>query len=334
MKSILLNADTPFLSNKIFDITDKKYNRDNCLMPYYQLQQSLRSQGYNLQTIDCGDIHSAEYIIFFDLPKNNIFFRKCIEAGLQEKMIFWLLEPPAVSRRNWNRKLHKNFLKVFTWNDALVDNKKYFKIFYPQPQLPATEFISFTQRKLCTLIAGNKKSRHPLELYSERIRAIKAFEKLCPDQFDFYGNGWNKPNQKIQRLFPFLTPHFHSYRGPIADKSAVLSQYKFSICYENFLGSQEYDGYITEKILDCFMSQCVPVYLGASNITTYIPKETFIDKRNFSSYNDLFTYLSNMSAEEHANYLANINRYLNSDLFHKNFSTESFIKLMLKHLIK
>ncbi|WP_226896450.1 glycosyltransferase family 10 domain-containing protein [Poseidonibacter ostreae] len=58
-------------------------------------------------------------------------------------------------------------------------------------------------------------------------------------------------------------------------------------------------GYITEKIFDSFFAGCVPVYLGADNITEHIPKECFIDKREFDTYEKLYKYLKNMSDEEY-----------------------------------
>jgi hypothetical protein len=60
-----------------------------------------------------------------------------------------------------------------------------------------------------------------------------------------------------------------------------LEKYKFSICYEN---ARDTPGYITEKIFDCFFAGCVPIYWGANNITDHIPKECFIDKRDFEDY--------------------------------------------------
>jgi hypothetical protein len=37
-----------------------------------------------------------------------------------------------------------------------------------------------------------KKINHPLELYSKRVEAIKWFEKNHPEDFDFYGIGWDR----------------------------------------------------------------------------------------------------------------------------------------------
>ncbi len=121
-----------------------------------------------------------------------------------------------------------------------------------------------------------KKSVTRCELYSERIRAIRWFEKNQPSQFDLYGKGWDltlPPNLSpfrpvLQPLYDLVFPHYPSYRGGITSKRAILKHYKFSICYEN---ARDIPGYITEKIFDCFFAGCVPVYLGASNVTDYIP---------------------------------------------------------------
>ncbi|HON84209.1 MAG TPA: glycosyltransferase family 10, partial [Caldisericia bacterium] len=51
--------------------------------------------------------------------------------------------------------------------------------------------------------------------------------------------------------------------------------------------------YVTEKIFDCFLSKCIPIYLGAYNIEQIIPKELFIDYRIFENDN-LSLYLKSM----------------------------------------
>lgn len=47
--------------------------------------------------------------------------------------------------------------------------------------------------------------------------------------------------------------------GPlVADKLHLQNQYKFAIACENMIAT----GYITEKLLDCFVSDTVPIYIG------------------------------------------------------------------------
>ena len=129
---------------------------------------------------------------------------------------------------------------------------------------------------------------------------------ICED-FDLYGRGW--PTE------------LKSYRGPIARKSDVLKQYKFSICYENI---KNIPGYITEKMFDCFRAGCVPVYWGASNVNDYIPKNCFIDRTQFASNEELYQYLKNMNAQEYEEYICAIKSFLQSPQAQR-FSIDNFI---------
>lgn len=81
---------------------------------------------------------------------------------------------------------------------------------------------------------------------------------------------------------------FENAMGTVESKAITLAKYKFCICYENM---RDVKGYITEKIFDCFMAGCVPIYWGASNITDYIPADCFIDRRTFTSMEELYVFM-------------------------------------------
>ena len=89
-----------------------------------------------------------------------------------------------------------------------------------------------------------------------------------------------------------------------------MSQYKFSICFENMSHQQ---GYITEKIRDSFKAKCVPIYRGAENITDYIPENCFIDYRKFKNNDNLLEYLNTMEESIYNNYITNIEYFLSTD---------------------
>ena len=56
----------------------------------------------------------------------------------------------------------------------------------------------------------------------------------------------------------------------------------------------------------------MPVYLGATNITDYIPQECFIDRRAFASDQELYLFLKRMDQETYEHYITAIQRYLAS----------------------
>jgi len=90
----------------------------------------------------------------------------------------------------------------------------------------------------------------------------------------------------------------------------VLKNYKFTLCFENTKGSR---GYITEKIFDCFAAATVPIYYGAPNVGDYIPKECFIDFRNFRNYESLYTFLHEMTVIDYQSYLDAVKEFIKTE---------------------
>lgn len=56
----------------------------------------------------------------------------------------------------------------------------------------------------------------------------------------------------------------------------VLNKYKFIICFENSYGN----GYITEKIFNCFFARAIPIYKGSPIVTNYFNSDAFISIQN------------------------------------------------------
>ena len=49
----------------------------------------------------------------------------------QNKLVLFLWEPPTVEPEGYAPEVLEHFGKVFTWDDDLVDNQKFFKFHYP-----------------------------------------------------------------------------------------------------------------------------------------------------------------------------------------------------------
>jgi len=258
----------------------------------------------------------------------------------KNKSYLLLFESELIRPDNWDLEKHKCFNKIFTWNDEFVDNVKYFKINFSSEFPVSIQKNIASKKKLCTLIAGNKVVSHPLELYSKRIEAIRWFERNRPMDFDLYGIGWGEYNftgprifralNKIKPLTKLLAPKFPSYQGVVNEKKLTLEKYKFCICYEN---AKDIPGYITEKIFDCFVAGCVPIYWGANNINEYIPNNCFIDKRKFDDYECLYEFISTMGDDKYLTYLNNIEKFLNGKNCYQ-FSHEYFTKTITTTIFK
>lgn len=306
----------PLNSNKILihpgawvDLFSSTFNRDDSLLPIWQLRGFAERVGYEFKQISSfKGLDDFKYLIVFEVPVENL---EELKQYPKEKLILFLWEPPSVKPDNYRKEFHNYFSKIYTWNDDLVDNKKYFKLHYPVLREFTKNYVDFHSKKLCTLVACNKNSSFPNELYSERRNIINFFEAAHPDDFTLYGKWW--PSS-------YLT-----YKGPINKKEDIIKNYRFSITYENVRGIP---GYVTEKVFDAFQAGSVPVYLGASNILDYVPKECFISRTDFKDNEELYSFLKNMSETEYNVYIENIKKFLVSEKA-KDFSSKNFVTLFM-----
>jgi alpha(1,3/1,4) fucosyltransferase len=250
-------------------------------------------------------------IVFMNMP-NHLYRDYQVRNLPKDKLVLFMWEPPMHEKKMYYKKLHDCIGRVYTWDDDLVDNIKYFKFYYPVLTLMLTDIPSFEEKKFCTMIAGANLSEKfpkefPDELYTARKNIVVFFEQSGEKGFDLYGRGWDSA------VFP-------SYRGKVSDKLSVMKQYRFAICYEN---TQNIRGYVTEKIFDCFAAGTIPVYLGATNITDYVPKDCFIDRRDFATLEELHVFLKQMDKTTFDGYIQRIAAYLQSDQAQL-FSQENF----------
>ena len=100
-------------------------------------------------------------------------------------------------------------------------------------------------KKFCAAVISNCFSRFRLEF----IKQLSKYKKV-----DMGGHCKNNINKTI------------------LNKTYFLSEYKFSIAMENSKG----DGYISEKIIDSFIAETIPIYFGDYTIDEFINQNTYI----------------------------------------------------------
>ena len=74
------------------------------------------------------------------------------------------------------------------------------------------------------------------------------------------------------------------------DKKGFLSSYKFSIAMENRQGQ----GYVSEKILDSFISGTISIYYGGYMVDEFINPKAFILIRGESDIKQKIEYMINL----------------------------------------
>jgi hypothetical protein len=124
--------------------------------------------------------------------------------------------------------------------------------------------MASSKRKLACAFIGNP---HPM-----RSRAIEALSRS--GVVDVFGNSVGKPVQY---------------------KADVAKDYKYMICFENDL----YPGYVTEKLLDAYLSGTVPFYWGDLGNDQHVNRQCFLNLSDFSSLEDAVSHLSAIDDEQY-----------------------------------
>jgi hypothetical protein len=137
---------------------------------------------------------------------------------------------------------------------------------------------------------------------SDEWTGIEGIGKFCKkNKIDLYGRNWKLHLNRRVLWWKYLMSYpsiMSCYKGSVISKYQALSNYKYSICFENSV----INGYITEKIFDCFYVGTVPIYYGAPDINKYVNPKAFINFKDFSSIQDLEKYIEGLSDSDYEEY--------------------------------
>lgn len=172
------------------------------------------------------------------------------------------------------------------------------------------ELFNQDRRDMLVMIQGNKFPVIPFQdLYGLRIGAINYFGHVSG--FSLYGKNWDSITV-YPRLLNWKAVK-NCYRGtiPFGKKFDFLAMSKFCLCFEN----SAMNGYVTERIFDAFAVGTIPIYLGAPDISDFVPKGCFIDFREFGNFKALHKYLLGLSESDIQMYKKRILAFINSERF-------------------
>ncbi|MBS0626296.1 MAG: hypothetical protein JSS32_09625 [Verrucomicrobia bacterium] len=285
--------------------------RDEIARPYVLLREEIEKAGYKVACTQNAQ-NLTDFAALFSLANMSQQLLQNLHRYPSEKCVIAIYEPPSNYAYMYDRRLGQFFKTILTMFDDIVDNKLYYKFYHPQPHTEKIDNIpDFTEKKFCIMVQANLTSSHPDELYSERAKLAKF---LANEEFDLYGRLWEG---------------YSAFKGRLVEKKPVIKNYKFFIAYENMRNQR---GYVTERIFDAFYGGTVPVYWGADNITDYVPKECFIDRREFTSNEDLLKFLKSVDKKQYDAYLEAIDAYIKGPQGFP-FSGAGFAKLITNSIL-
>lgn len=319
-------SDIDFFSGDI--VLEKIKNGHINANDVFIIQDSNSYHGYQLINkgcspflITCLESPLYAYNFYDNVNKVSRNFRvRILFDGLLKKLspnsgINEVLKFPTYGSHQLNRVMINWETKKLL---VLVASNKHFNIDFKIPNFDKWIYYLYWLREiLLRVLSKSRRDAKKVELLSLRREYVKYFSAI--NCLDIFGNGW-------EEYFKLNNLPVVSIKGKCEDKIEAISSYKFALCFENV----RYDGYVTEKVLDCFIAGVIPIYLGADNITEFIPKDAFIDARNFKSFKDLEIFITNLSERDASVYLKAADMFLKKD---PSFSFEAFSDKIFNYFI-
>lgn len=325
----------------MFDSAPAKYGGDNLMAPWIALRDHFAARGI--------PVHTADRLPRYDDGVRKLYFavstlQRYRELARRPDVLlstYIAMECPVVEPGPYRElpRARPYFRRVLTWSDPesllpftgqRVDCERFM---WPQSFDRVHEDIWRNRdRRFLVMINANKLPRlYWQELYTARLRAVEFFQRY--DEIDLYGPNWDRMPNRVGRSW--LPPRFsrayrvfwefrqrnwpdplylaasRAHKGRAESKSETLGRYTFALCFENMV----LKGWMTEKIFDCFFAGTVPVYWGAPDVLDWVPRECFIDMRDFRDFAHLRDHLHGLSPTAIENYREAAREYLRSTRF-------------------
>jgi GR25 family glycosyltransferase involved in LPS biosynthesis len=239
-----------------------------------------------------SDDNFIDFYVIINKPQNNTFYEP-------EKTIIFQMEPYCYhpnqtwgvkSWGEWSEPDLNKFLYVGSHKYSLNNCQWQLSLNYNYLN---NNFINKTNNKILSTICSDKNTDEGHQL---RINFFKYLELKNNREFEF--DVWGGINSIFK---------FKNNKGLLTmeNKHKGIAPYKYYIMFENNFENN----YVTEKLWEPIICECLCFYIGAPNVTNYINPEAFIilnpndfDKNfeiiNNSIKNDLWSKKINLIREE------------------------------------
>ena len=186
---------------------------------------------------DCG---AADYAICFGQGLSHVQYDSCVKILMQGEN----------STPNFNDYDYAVGFDHLDFGDRYLRMPLY--PFWRKPFLMLDECRMkdpeiLLRRKFCSFVVSNAAFGDPMRQ--------KFFERLSKYKKVDSGGRW-----------------MNNVGGPVKDKLDFCRGYKFNIAFEN----SAYDGYTTEKIMEAYAAESVPIYFGNPTIETDFRLESMV----------------------------------------------------------
>ncbi|MDO4948770.1 MAG: glycosyltransferase family 10 [Bacteroidales bacterium] len=116
-----------------------------------------------------------------------------------------------------------------------------------------------------------------------------------------YSNNHASPDRKrfYDLLSAYKTVHsggryLNNVGGAVGDKLAFQQKHKFCIAFEN----TSHEGYATEKIVQAFAAQAIPIYWGDTTIADTFNEQAFINCHRYASFGEVVNQIKRIDCDD------------------------------------
>lgn len=251
------------MNKKVFNLIDNNFAHDKYSVAGVDSKYII----WDRKLTDLNNPVFYSHIRMLDIKK---------ELSLKDNSYGFIIESRAIEGLGYKlvEEVIPKFNKVFTHNSEFIkkyDNCKWIPgggiWIGGRKDLPhgEGEIGIYNKNKLCSMVSSNKKM---CELHLIRLQIMQSIQQ----------------NPKIDKFFGGGGPG----DGDWLPIFRTLKDYMFSIVIENFID----DLYFTEKILNCFATGTIPIYVGAKNINTIFDKNGILQFNSFEEFNNIIDKLS------------------------------------------
>ena len=252
---------------------------------------------WNMQLKDNSILDSNKINILISIENINYW-------GKEMKKLDW----PGYIHFSKYEDFNDEKISIYYYNhiNKIIENEKYIAIpmiyiyinYYLNNKnlIKPLNNISFNDKKFC-LVINKSNLNKDIEIYTNLLKNIDDIDYIC-----MYKELENKSC-------------YHS-----SELITIFNKYKFILCIENSIG----EGYITEKIFNCFFAKSIPIFIGTDDINLFINKECFIN-----GIENNLSLIKEINFNETLYY-----KYIYSNKIIDNYNNENYIDKIYKKIYK
>lgn len=217
---------------------------------------------YDVIILKDGD-EEPDVLFYSWLNMSHLQWHKCIRIYISMEMDFpdFNLCDYAIGMVNIDVADRYLYLPSFVYYNYLL--KKY------EEQKKILNYKASVERGFCSIVLSNYKYRN--QIFNRIYQELNNYKIIAS------GGKWK-----------------NNVGGPVKDKLSFIKKYKFNLAIEN----TDLDGYVTEKIMESFVANSIPIYWGSKTVKSLFKEGGYIDFRDYTSIESAINYIKKVDADD------------------------------------